>query len=1423
MKKSAYFFLVFLCFIACSLQAQVYNPLFETCERYYYEGDYKRALEDCNLIVAKLKKQSKGFAVASAEIYQAKYLEASSDFVAFEEVLGDAIKNNKVSGEKSVIYGTALLDAAYLYLSYSNTQKTEELYLKACEALDIKIDENGKITQAPDDVYIRTQALYIQAKIYFNRGYIDKFEKLVPELLVYRNRRITDTDYFYDENNQKISTKISPEAKNRRWEEYAEILTLRAEGQMIKGDYKKSQEYLNKANSWILSNINKRTVAYIYNQHIQNKLMILRGDDLAKTQKSIKKNFEFIDKKSLAISKIYIDVYELALDYNVNQKNIIESKFQLWDMKANAVKYYGKLLLTKLKFEDKQSLAGAKAEAKDAKSLEVQQRRLGAAMLKLKSLYTNTVQVPTNHTLRLGILQQMYDVSLAQDDYKAALELANELVKTQEKINGKNSLSYYQAQLQLAAYYTSYTANFKKADTLIQENYYKGITKLIVPQNKIYVDYLNQLATFYTITDHYDSARVQIEKAVAIAKQEHGEKNVRYATELNKLAKFQISQGNYNEAYKNIVIMLDIFESNDDKTFEKKHAEALETAANYYATLGLYSSAQESLNKALKLQNRTNASIANSEVIDELAFLYIKMGKYDIAEKILLEATKLRLERYGDKSRFLINPYNQLARLFLIEGEYSKAEEFAEKALKLSNELFGEKSLQNTESSIILAEYNAAIGDFDKAKAEIVQAIAKQQNILGKQHVKLAASITQLGMAKFLNKEPFNEVEKIFIEAQQLIATNIGKDNPIYAESLKNLALVHTESQKYSEAMTELQDAQVIWQKIYKSTKNLQSAEIQTLIGDIQTRQNQFSQAAVNYNTALKTVAAKFSKEHPKYTNILTRLARMYYIAGDLNKSEKYIEQALTQYKSYISAFFTALSDREKTKYWGQIRNDFEFYTNLILKKSRTQPALLGKLYDNTLLTKTLLIGASIKVRNTILASPDSTLRNNYATWERKKAELTEALALSEEQQKEEKKEPKKLEKEIEVLEKALLKNEIFKQQKDVPASWLDVKKVLQPNEIAIEMMRFRYFSRDFTDSICYVGLAILPNQTNPQAIYMAEGSLLEQNYSKFYRNNIKFALKDGESYSRFWKPIDAAIGFGKTVYFSAEGAYTQINPETLLINDSTYLIDKQEIVLLNTTKDLLAVNNKAVNNGKILIIANPAFYSDLTKDDMVRVTNRKISQLPGAQKEGQDVFGVYKSSNKEADLVMNFEADEKYMREKMQSPRILHIATHGFFASDAVASTDNSLNNQRIVNTPLLNSGLLLNKAGELMASNNIYNYNKFDGVATAFEIASWKLDGTLLVFASACETGRGDVKVGEGVYGLQRALQVAGAKLLVMSLFKVSDEATKLLAINFYENFEQKGMTMRTAFIEAKKSLRNTKFKDPIYWGSFIMIGKE
>ena len=148
-------------------------------------------------------------------------------------------------------------------------------------------------------------------------------------------------------------------------------------------------------------------------------------------------------------------------------------------------------------------------------------------------------------------------------------------------------------------------------------------------------------------------------------------------------------------------------------------------------------------------------------------------------------------------------------------------------------------------------------------------------------------------------------------------------------------------------------------------------------------------------------------------------------------------------------------------------------------------------------------------------------------------------------------------------------------------------------------------------------------------------------------------------------------------------------------------------------------------------------------------------------------------------------------------------------------------INQNKAIDNPLLRSGLYLNNAGDVVDQAKISSSGQVgEGVLTAYEAMNLNLNSTDLVVLSACETGRGEVQVGEGVYGLQRAFQIAGAKAVIMSLFKVSDSATQELMNIFYRNWISKGMDKRKAFIEAKKEMMKTK-PQPLYWGSFVMVG--
>jgi CHAT domain-containing protein len=189
------------------------------------------------------------------------------------------------------------------------------------------------------------------------------------------------------------------------------------------------------------------------------------------------------------------------------------------------------------------------------------------------------------------------------------------------------------------------------------------------------------------------------------------------------------------------------------------------------------------------------------------------------------------------------------------------------------------------------------------------------------------------------------------------------------------------------------------------------------------------------------------------------------------------------------------------------------------------------------------------------------------------------------------------------------------------------------------------------------------------------------------------------------------------------------------------------------------------------------------------------------------------KNNNWQTESFMLDHANEQTLK-KILSPTILHVATHGFFLSD-VELTDETQedSDQSYRKNPLFRSGILLAGAG-LRLDNS-----EEDGVLTAYEALNLNLDKTELVSLSACETGLGEVRNGEGVYGLQRSFLVAGAKAVLMSLWQVDDQATQELMDHFYQYWFA-GKTKTDAFREAQIKLKE-KYQYPYFWGAFVMIG--
>ena len=704
----------------------------------------------------------------------------------------------------------------------------------------------------------------------------------------------------------------------------------------------------------------------------------------------------------------------------------------------------------------------------------------------------------------------------------------------------------------------------------------------------------------------------------------------------------------------------------------------------------------------------------------------------------------------------------------------------------------------------------------------LLVALSIQEQVFGRNHIEFAKSQSQLGLVMFYNGESPEKIEAVFEEAKTTIADKLGNRTPLYADVLRDISLLYIQEHRFDDAFNALALSETIWETRLSSKKNVNVASIYTLTGDVYYQQKDYASAEKKYKQAVNLYETFFSPEHPEYVRVISKLAKVYYMQGDKRRAKKSLQEVVEKYDHFIKAYFPALSEREKAKYWNTIKSDYEFYVTLAMTFKDEDPEMIEKVFNNALTTKAILLSSSIKIRERILNGDDEELKALFNEWLIKKELLTTALSMSFEQLEANDIDPIALQNEVELIEKSLSeKSELIKSSNEESIiTWEKVQSVLDENEVAIEMVRYRYFDHVFTDSVIYAGLYVKNEkvQKKPDVFTLENGQELEGKYFKAYRNSIIFRRQDPFSNEQYWQPIAEVVGPTATIYLSADGVYNQINLEAIPVSDTEYVLDNSNIILVSNTKDiyLSSLKEPLEKNDNASMFGNPIYYLEASAD-----TRREYDQLQGTEVEINEVNQLLAGKGWTTTTKMETSATEEAIKS-VNNPEIIHIATHGFFTPQEKIQQGalSDQNEAKLAENPLLRTGLLMAGAGDLLNKTK-FNYNIEDGILTAYEAMSMNLDKTDLVVLSACQTGLGDLAIGEGVYGLQRAFMVAGAKTLIMSMFKVNDEATQKLMINFYQKWLASGKK-RESFIQAKKELRN-EFKDPYYWGAFIMIGLE
>ena len=817
-----------------------------------------------------------------------------------------------------------------------------------------------------------------------------------------------------------------------------------------------------------------------------------------------------------------------------------------------------------------------------------------------------------------------------------------------------------------------------------------------------------------------------------------------------------------------------------------------------------------------------------------LGYVYTFSGLYSKADRCYGTALPAILNAYGEASREYQLTLGNYAALLMNQGKFDRAEEVLTStvsAIQQSN--WEEKDFQHYNALNNLSLAYQSLGQYASAESSFETILSSDSVLLGVDHPDFAITLSNLGQL-YTDERKFEESERMLLGALEILRSGGDTNTISYAILLNNLARNYEKWGRHVQAIPLLEEAL----KIFENELGKKSPEYATALFNLG-----MANLAVNPSLGyayLKKAATTRKKtlgvRHPVYAETLEKLSVYKWRQRNKKEVRKLMRELFANYYQQVEDFFPVLTEEEKSNlYFNKIKPSQEYYASWAINEEKNNPAELGELYSITLNTKGLILYATDKVRQRILQSGDSSLIGLYENWEAQKELLAFYYSQNKTSQELDSliRSSRNLEKELS-RRSAIFSKEIIRPK----VNWQDVQQALKPGEAAVEVVRFRKYEIDslqFGKAISYAILILTPEtKTGPVLVLMENGDVLEDRFLSYYRNGIQFKIENEYSYGNYWETIHDALKRLKvnTIYLSTDGVFNKISLASIKNPFSQkYLIEELDIRLVTSTRDVLQPSTKKSSGQSSLLLGFPTYnLSDAVAQSRFKSTQKSglvsrsirgalsrfargesgIASLPGTKREVEQISKLLSARNPQTLTEMN--ATETNLK-KVNNPDILHIATHGYFLEDLNSAELRTPN-------PLLNSGLILAGANNFILEGENPLHAEDDGILTAYEAMNLNLDETDFVVLSACETGLGVVQNGEGVYGLQRAFQLAGAKHIIMSLWPVDDEATQVLMSKFYGKWSESG-DVRKAFQQAQLETKEL-YPNPYFWGAFILVGK-
>jgi tetratricopeptide (TPR) repeat protein len=996
-----------------------------------------------------------------------------------------------------------------------------------------------------------------------------------------------------------------------------------------------------------------------------------------------------------------------------------------------------------------------------------------------------------NHPHYASGLYNLADLYVAQADYARAEPMARRALEIRKQVLGDKHTEYALSLMSLAFLYQQ-QGDYAQAEALYRQAL-EVRKQVLGERHPEYAGSLHALAGVYETRGDYARAEPLYRQALEIRKQVLGVKHPRYADSLGSLAGLATLQGDFAQAEPLFRQALEI-RKQVQGTRHPDYAASLNNLAGLYQYQGDYAQAEPLYRQALEIYQQVlgdkHPNYANG--LSNLAALYRSQRDYARAEPLCRQALEIYKQSVGDKHPRYATTLNLLGELYKYQGDYARAEPPLRQALELRKQVLGEKHPSYAVSLNQLADLYRIQGDYKRSEALYKQALEVSRQSLGEKHADYATGLSNLAEL-YLGQNDYARAEALYRQAVDIYRQSVGSKHPFYVVSLNNLAIAYMGQGNFAKAEPLFQQAQELGKEV---------------LGD----------------------------RHPEYAKSMHNLGRLRGAQGDHEQAATLLRQSVALTRDQLDLAAAAQSERQQLRMAESLRYQLDSYLSVSraagtqayepilswkgavtvrqqrLRLERRDPALAAQLRD-----------VAGQLAALAFATPEPGQRDAYQQ---------RILKLSERK---------------EQLEKDLAQKSAGSQLARLSPE--ELQRALPAGTVLVDFLEYWHSTADIKTGrfaferrlAAFVVPAAGKEGKAADIIQLDLGPVrpLREAIDQWRQSigtRTRPVEKEGDPAAllrqKLWQPLEPHIKNAQTVLVSPDGVVARMPLAALPgSKPGTFLIEETALVVVPVPQLVTQTAVASASPKEALLLLGDVDYgaeaaladarSGTSRDAALPAGQRsKISwpRLPGSKTEVlaiRDSFRRYAPDG--AVLVLQgAQATEAAVRREAPRHRYLHLATHGFFADPRLRSAllpeETSLLRTGQFGKegflgfhPGLLSGLVLAGANRPLQADHD------DGILTALEVAELDLQNVELAVLSACETGLGETAGGEGVLGLQRAFQVAGARSVVTSLWKVDDEATAALMALFYHKLWQEKKPPLVALREAQLTLYHNPERVP------------